>query len=153
MDVRLLDRHLSARDDLYVRFDACTELEHEDQAMNAKSARATVQVRSRVMTGVLIGTVAITWAIAATLVWLIDPAMAPSPSERQPPAALRPHGFRYPHVLDQRRARQPIGQAGEPRKQTSHDLKESAGKPEHRREAGPTRLQTVICQHRARSPP
>ena len=48
--------------------------------MNAKSETdAGAQVRARVMTGVLIGTVAITWAIAATLVWLIDPAMAPSP--------------------------------------------------------------------------
>ena len=48
--------------------------------MNAKSETdAGPQVRARVMTGVLIGTVAITWAIAATLVWLIDPTIAPSP--------------------------------------------------------------------------
>jgi hypothetical protein len=48
--------------------------------MNAKSETdATAQVRVRVMTGLLIATAVITWLIAAALVWLIDPANAPSP--------------------------------------------------------------------------
>jgi hypothetical protein len=51
---------------------------------------ATAHARARAMTGVLIGAAVITWAIAATLLWVVAPLLEADPRIAQSPESLPP---------------------------------------------------------------